>query len=390
MAGGKVYVYRKPPRRRPRRFAFRPGVALHAIFYDVGVAAEASGVERLDVQVSVETLPKPGIEYDVGVASERLSSSAPSVTAPAEWGGLTNVYYDATVPSEARSTSLSDKPTSLEWGGSVTAIHYDTGIAAENLAGGRLDFSAGLEINSSLKPIYYDVGTQFQLLATAQQDAFTPLEWQAFPVVIPPIFAPSGFDRLPDFTNADFQLGMQNLLPTGPVWPRDADAQQTQIIGALTQTYVRNAARANNLLSDAFPVQPVELLPEWELSLGLPDPCAGVLPTIQQRQQQVAARFIAGGGQSIAYYINFAATLGYTISITQFTTSRFGQPFGLPFNGAAWAFAWQVDAPTFAVESFEFGRDAFGEPFASWGNTVLQCEIQRLAPAHTTVTFSYS
>lgn len=194
----------------------------------------------------------------------------------------------------------------------------------------------------------------------------------------------------PSYTDADFLTAFQGLMPPGAVWPRDSDAVQTQVLSAFTPTYTRSAARAVNLLSDAFPVAPVELLPEWELTLGLPDPCAGVSPTLQQRQQQVNARFIASGGQSVDYFVSIAAALGYTITITQFSPSRFGQPFGGTFGGTAWAFAWQVNAPTFTVEPFLFGRDSFGEPFAQWGNTVLQCELLRLAPAHTTLIFSYS
>jgi uncharacterized protein YmfQ (DUF2313 family) len=131
------------------------------------------------------------------------------------------------------------------------------------------------------------------------------------------------------------------------------------------------------------------MLPEWEATLGLPDPCAGEAPTIALRQAQVAARFIAGGGQSIAFFVGFAKTLGYDITITQFAPSRFGRPFGSPFGGVAWAFAWQVNAPQFTVATFNFGTGNFGDPFASWGNTVLQCELQRLSPAHTIITFNY-
>jgi uncharacterized protein YmfQ (DUF2313 family) len=193
----------------------------------------------------------------------------------------------------------------------------------------------------------------------------------------------------PNYSAADFLRAFQDHLPTGAAWPRDADAAQTQFFAALVLQYVRLHGRSVNLLSDAFPVAPVELLPEWQKTLGLPDPCAGPSPTLQLEQQQVNARFIASGGQSRGYFVALAAALGYTITITEFAPSRFGQPFGAQFGGSAWAFAWQINAPTFTVERFTFGRDAFGEPFAQWGNTVLQCETRRLAPAHTTLFFNY-
>jgi len=179
-------------------------------------------------------------------------------------------------------------------------------------------------------------------------------------------------------------------MPRGRVWPKDSDAVQTQVLTALSQEFERTTTDANALLVDEFPATTLNLLPEWEASLGLPDPCAGESSTIQARRGQVVARLIATGGQSAAYFIGVAAALGYSITITQFSAFHFGSTFGSPLCGTDWAFAWQVNAPQFTVNKFKFGQSVFGEPFASWGNTVLQCELQQLAPAHTIVIFSYS
>lgn len=150
---------------------------------------------------------------------------------------------------------------------------------------------------------------------------------------------------------------------------------------------MRNA----HLLVDAFPATAVELLPEWEAALGLPDPCAGVAPTVAARQQQVVARFAGSGGQSMAYYIGYAAILGYTITITQFSPARAGQlRAGQPLNGVAWAFAWRINAPLNTVARAQAGIVRAGEPLASWGNAVLQCELSEIVPAHTIPIFAYS
>lgn len=195
----------------------------------------------------------------------------------------------------------------------------------------------------------------------------------------------------PNYSAADYLTALQALMPRGRVWPKDADTTQAQALSGLTPTYARNNARASNLLVDAFPASVEELLPEWELTLGLPDPCAGLAPTIQLRRAQVLARFSANGGQDVQYFIQMAANLGYAVSVTQFAPFRFGQStFGTPMYEPDWAFAWQVNAPTFSVHNFQFGTDTFGEPFAYWSNNVLQCELQRYAPAHTHVLFSYS
>lgn len=193
----------------------------------------------------------------------------------------------------------------------------------------------------------------------------------------------------PDFSAGDYCNAFLRCLPTGPVWPRDPDAMPYQVALALYSCYATSGVAAAALLVDAFPATAVGLLPEWESALGLPDPCAGEAPTIELRRSQVVARLTDPGGCSIAYFVAYAAALGYDITIDQFRPRRFGDPFGQPMNGLAWAFAWQVDVPEFTTTSRKFG-DAFGEPFATWGSTVLLCELQRLAPAHTTIIFSFT
>ena len=194
----------------------------------------------------------------------------------------------------------------------------------------------------------------------------------------------------PTIAAADIVAAYQRLLPRGRIWSRSPNSTVARVLGLLAPTYARQIGRQNNLLTDAFPATTTELISEWESTLGLPDPCAGPSPALQVRQQQVLARFVAQGRQSVAYYTSVAAALGYTITITQFAPFRVGQTVGQPIYGDAWAHAWQVNAPAITVNAFRVGIDTVGEPLAQWGNTVLQCELQRLAPAHTVLLFSYS
>jgi uncharacterized protein YmfQ (DUF2313 family) len=195
----------------------------------------------------------------------------------------------------------------------------------------------------------------------------------------------------PNYTAADFLKALQGLMPRGRIWPRDPDAVQTQVLSGLAPSYARSTARANYLLVDAFPATTYELLPEWESTLGLPDPCAGVAPTIGQRQAQVLARFVGVGGPTIQSLVTFAANLGYTVTITQFVEARAGQMrAGDACNGTAWSYAWQVNAPLNTVTIATAGAMAAGDPLASWGNAVLECEMRAVMPAHTIPIFSYS
>ena len=194
------------------------------------------------------------------------------------------------------------------------------------------------------------------------------------------------FERTP----ATLLATLKALLPTGAVWPREPDAALSRILGGPATTFARIYARAQALIVDAFPATTLELLPEWERTLGLPDPCAGAAPTIQQRRAQVVARFAGRGGQSVPYFVAYAANLGYSITITEFAPFRFGMRFGLPMAGEEWSHVWRVNAPLDTIISFRFGQGRFGERFRTWGNEVLECQLEEIKPAHTILLFSYS
>jgi uncharacterized protein YmfQ (DUF2313 family) len=194
----------------------------------------------------------------------------------------------------------------------------------------------------------------------------------------------------PSYSSANFLRAFQALLPRGRVWPRDQDAVVTKTLAGLAPSYERNAARAVYLLQDAFPGSTSELLPEWEATLGLPDPCAGEAPTIQQRRAQVVARLANGGGQSIPHFVNFVAQLGYTVTISQFAPFRVGhRRAGDQVGTQDWAFTWQINSALNTITSFRAGVSGVGEPLRAWGNAVLECEVGAIKPAHTLLNFAY-
>lgn len=187
-----------------------------------------------------------------------------------------------------------------------------------------------------------------------------------------------------------YQRIFQALLPRGAVWPRDPDTVQAQVCAALMQTPAREDAAAAALLADSFPATTNQLLPEWEATLGLPDPCAGESPTLEQRRNQVVARLTSGGGQSVAYMVGYAANLGFAVTVRQFVPFRLGRArLGTPLNGAPWANVWAIQAPQTTITSFRLGDSRVGEPFRAWGNAVLECELRAISPAHTILQFQY-
>lgn len=184
----------------------------------------------------------------------------------------------------------------------------------------------------------------------------------------------------PQYSSDDFLRALQALMPPGRVWPRDPNAVQTKVLAGIAQVYATQTARANNLLVDAFPATTQELLPEWEATLGLPSLAAGPSPSIQARQTLVMARLVGSLGVSVAGLTQYAAQLGYNITIAQVVPpfrcgmNRCGQPLG----GLEHMFAIQVTATANA-----------SMPFGAYGPAVLQDELTRILAPTTVLILTF-
>lgn len=170
------------------------------------------------------------------------------------------------------------------------------------------------------------------------------------------------------YSASEYLKGLQSLMPRGRAWPRDPDATLTKLLSGFCPTLVALDTTAQGLIVDSNPSTTVEMLPEWEAALGLPDPCLGGNPTLEQRQAAVRARFTAVGSESAAFLIQYAAQLGYTITVTP-------------------------QAP------FRVGISGMGDPVGDEGSftellitcaaldSIIECELNAIKPAH--VTFIY-
>lgn len=180
------------------------------------------------------------------------------------------------------------------------------------------------------------------------------------------------------------------LLPRGRVWPKEAGGTQDATMAGLAPTFERLDARAQSLLVDVFPATTLELLPEWEASLGLPDACDGDDQTISQRVAHVVAKLVNAGGQSVAYFLQVLAGLGYPdASITQYAPFRADVDHAdTPLYGLDWAFNWTVNLPSLSIFWFEADVSAADELLWSVSDGSVFCVIDDLRPAHTTVDFT--
>ena len=190
-------------------------------------------------------------------------------------------------------------------------------------------------------------------------------------------------------TAAEYRDLLLALAPPGTALPGEPDSTWGRLLQALADELARVDARADDLIDEADPRTTYELLADWERVAGLPDPCVPEGQTVTERRNALVGRLTATGGQSRQYFIDLAASLGYSVTITEFRPQTVDDSVDAPIYGQDWAFAWQVNAPQTTVTYHTVDGDV-AEPLANWGNELLECVLGRYKPAHTHLIFSYA
>jgi uncharacterized protein YmfQ (DUF2313 family) len=238
----------------------------------------------------------------------------------------------------------------------------------------------------------------------------------------------------------DYAEAMQGLLPQGQAWPRGDDSILMKVVRGLTRIWGDFEVRASLLLereSDPRYTLPPQgdqpgLLPDWERNWGLPDPCYDAPLTIAERQLALIMRMTMVGGQSRQFFLDVAAMLGYTITISEYRVwvvgidgcgdcrtigslppdpnrDQWQRELYDPRAGhldqgemSAWPnygvgppsnrFYWTVHVDATKLIWFRCGSGQCGvDPHLLIGSADdLECLLERWAPAHTQIIFDYS
>ena len=180
------------------------------------------------------------------------------------------------------------------------------------------------------------------------------------------------------FSHDDYTCAMVNLLPSGMAWNRLPDSVQYRLMRGLAQAYRQSDADACALITGAFPETADALTDEWYASLGLNDECGTQASTTDPAQARkfILAKLLSTGGQSVAYFTELAATMGYSIRIREYRT---------PLCGFSWCGHLLSDDNRFnwTVVVSPPGDDV------TTSRAYLECLFRRYAPAQTLVTFEW-
>jgi uncharacterized protein YmfQ (DUF2313 family) len=208
----------------------------------------------------------------------------------------------------------------------------------------------------------------------------------------------------------DYGQAFLSLLPQGQAWPRHPLSTLVLACFGLCDYWGFVDGRTADLLeTESDPRSTIELLPDWERSWGLPDPCVKTPQSIDARRTALVMKMTMLGGQSRQFFIDVAAQLGYTITITEYlpyqcgisrvgdTRSALDNPedptrFMWQLGPPELRYYWTIHVTSLKLEHFHTGSGQCGvDRLLSIGTAQdLECLIQRYKPAHTHVVFDYS
>lgn len=199
-------------------------------------------------------------------------------------------------------------------------------------------------------------------------------------------------------TSANYLSALLALLPRGRLWDdlRQPGSGLYEILDACAQTFGRFYQRCDDLRTELDPRYTIELLDDWEAFAGLPDPCAvGLATTLQTRHADLVSKLTRPGGQTPAFYIALAATMGYTIQIVNYRPfvcglSQCGVNQLMDYGHQVRDY-WSIKVLGPRVTYFRCGESECGiDPITKIDvATDLECRINRLNQAHKILNFIY-
>lgn len=168
-----------------------------------------------------------------------------------------------------------------------------------------------------------------------------------------------------------------NLLPYGVGITKDLTSNIYKLALGLAEEFCRIEQRAAELLVEIDPRSTTELISDWERVLGLPGECIDLAETLADRRAAVVAKLISRSAQTKAFYIQLAASIGYTITEADIT------------EPSPHTFAFNIPL-TSSIRSFRASANRVGDRLREWGNELFECVMEDNKPAHTQVLFLYT
>lgn len=205
--------------------------------------------------------------------------------------------------------------------------------------------------------------------------------------------------RAGEYSDEAYAAMLQQLLPVGAAWPREAGTVQAQWCMALGWALSQLEGEQSERLWRLHPLNATEGEPLalWERLLKLPNACSlppgGPPQTEAQRWCAMMARLNLIAGSESRSLTELAADQGFTITESRPAGFRHGiQQHGDAFGNVRQLTITVTAAPDgdYVCEPFGHGVNRHGNAFVRCYCPRLECLLAEMAPADRFLVFDYS
>lgn len=144
-----------------------------------------------------------------------------------------------------------------------------------------------------------------------------------------------------------------------------------------------------NLCHELDPQDTIDLIQEWERSVGIPDDCLKTTGTLQQRRDQVLLKLRGFRVHTAQDFIDLAAFFGEVVEI-EYGAKRGVYPMAYPViyypDAKTARMTMIVHFPNITTPSYPL---AYPFPYQFSRNGVIECLFTHIRPANVDIVFSY-
>lgn len=194
-------------------------------------------------------------------------------------------------------------------------------------------------------------------------------------------------------TETDYRHQVNALLPRGLIWHRTVGTALDAILFALEREAARVDGRISDVIEEADPRTSIEELERWFSDWGVPSDCLKALgdPSQEQIRQELLAKITSNMGLTKAFFESLGATLGYNTTVETYEEHDVNRSVEYALYDETWTAVMTMVVKVsgrYLVREFTTQWNA-NNALAEWGETLLECVIRALAPAHVRVIFQY-
>lgn len=188
----------------------------------------------------------------------------------------------------------------------------------------------------------------------------------------------------------DFLTALQQLLPPG-IALNPETAEVKDLLTKTAKEFDVYAALEDALFTETDPRQAKIILQEYELSLGLPSRCTIGLQTIAERRAAIYNKIMDRGGVRRTRYLGILSRLGQenaTIERFKLYTCESACTDAI-YSDSDWLFTWAINLHDSTEITPATCQSQCTEPLRIWGNSMIECELDKEKPAYSILIFRY-